>query len=264
MDFLDQSETPNDPTEYVYLLDKVEQLQAQLMMRATGGNSDGRVYRELRLNLLNNPTVGGLLPRWVKTCRDLDHFWEFIKAKFPSYAERREFIRNELQRAMDAAARPHSAADAIVGEALDVLDPEHVRSVWDRALQRRATDPEGAITLARTLVETVCKHILNARGISYGDEELPKLYKAVADALSLHPTQHTNDAVRRILGGCTTVVEGLGTLRNRAGDAHGNSPGKMRPAPRHAELAVNLAGAMAQFLVSTWQARDEANDNAAK
>jgi hypothetical protein len=29
------------------------------------------------------------------------------------------------------------------------------------------------------------------------------------------------------------------------------------PAARHAELAVNLAGAMAQFLVATWRAHSE-------
>lgn len=28
-----------------------------------------------------------------------------------------------------------------------------------------------------------------------------------------------------------------------------------KPAPRHAELAVNLSGAMATFLLQTWEAR---------
>ena len=34
-------------------------------------------------------------------------------------------------------------------------------------------------------------------------------------------SQHTEDAFKRILGGATSVVEGLGSLRNKIGDAHG-------------------------------------------
>jgi hypothetical protein len=37
------------------------------------------------------------------------------------------------------------------------------------------------------------------------------------------------------------------------GDAHGQGRNPIRPTPRHAELAVNLAGTMAAFLVSTWK-----------
>jgi hypothetical protein len=50
-------------------------------------------------------------------------------------------------------------------------------------------------------------------------------------------------------------VETRGTLRNRIGDAHGRGGKPVQPAPRHAALAVNLAGAMATFIVETWQAK---------
>ncbi|WP_042491478.1 abortive infection family protein, partial [Sphingomonas parapaucimobilis] len=58
-----------------------------------------------------------------------------------------------------------------------------------------------------------------------------------------------------ILGNCQSVVESLGALRNKLGDAHGGGPKRARPAARHAELAVNLAGSMATFLVATWETR---------
>lgn len=102
----------------------------------------------------------------------------------------------------------------------------------------------------------MCKHVLDACSQPYPDDaDLPKLYRLVAEQLRIAPSQHTEDAFRRILGGCTSVVEGLGTLRNRLGDAHGTGPRQVRPAPRHAELAVNLAGTMATFIVATWEAR---------
>ena len=36
---------------------------------------------------------------------------------------------------------------------------------------------------------------------------------------------------------------------------HGQGKVNFKPAPRHAELAVNLAGTMAVFLFSTWDVR---------
>jgi hypothetical protein len=109
-----------------------------------------------------------------------------------------------------------------------------------------------AITLARTLLETVCKHILDTHNVTYeNDTDLPGLYKLVAKTLNLAPSQHSETIFKQILGGCTAVVEGLGALRNRLSDAHGQGKKIVRPAPRHAELAVNLAGTVAMFLVTT-------------
>jgi hypothetical protein len=119
-------------------------------------------------------------------------------------------------------------------------------------MERRENDPEGAVTLARTLLESVCKHILDGRGITYkNDSDLPTLYKATSQCLNIAPSQHSEDIFKRILGGCTAVVEGLGALRNRLSDAHGTGKLSVKPAVRHAELAVNLSGAVAQFLVAT-------------
>ena len=83
--------------------------------------------------------------------------------------------------------------------------------------------------------------------------ELSELYKATAKELNLAPEQHTEQVFRQILGGCSAIINGLGTLRNRLGDAHGKGPLPIKPSPRHAELAVNLAGTMALFLVQTYE-----------
>ena len=82
---------------------------------------------------------------------------------------------------------------------------------------------------------------------------MPKLYKLTAEQLNLAPSQHTEKIFKQILGGCQTVVEGLGALRNKLGDAHGKGKRSVKPAARHAELAVNLAGAMATYLIRTWE-----------
>jgi hypothetical protein len=127
-----------------------------------------------------------------------------------------------------------------------------------KALDRRLDDPDGAITSARTLLETVCKRILDEAGETYSDkEDLPKLFSMVAELLNLSPSQHSEKVFKTILGNCQSVVNSLGSLRNKIGDAHGRGGVPIRAAPRHAALAVNLAGTMATFLVETWQERQK-------
>jgi hypothetical protein len=141
-----------------------------------------------------------------------------------------------------------------VEEALKVLDAEHVLALWRKALSRVSGDPAGAITAARTLLESTCKLILDDQKSEYdGTADLPALYRCVADRLNMSPSQHTEVVFKQILGGCKTVVEGLGALRNRVGDAHGHGRRGFAPEGRHAALAVNLAGSVAAFLAETAQ-----------
>lgn len=149
-----------------------------------------------------------------------------------------------------------SPADAAISMALERFEPDQVHERWSAALERRASDPAGAITLARTLLEDVCRWLLEELGQSASDkDDLPTLYRKLSKALALAPDDHSEQVFKQILGSCQQVVESLGALRNKLGDAHGGGPRRVKPASRHAELAVNLAGSMATFLVSTWVAR---------
>lgn len=239
------------------LVVKVESLQNILVETATNGSPKNSVYTELRQELLQNPLTNESLPRFIHTCRDLSQFWQFIKRKLPSYQERREFIWSAFSPLLEALeTRPGSPFQLTDEQILEKLSPEAVQAVWQRALDRRVSDPEGAITAARTLLETVCKHILDEQNVSYDEGgDLPKLYRLTSETLNIAPSQHSEHVFKQILGGCTAVVEGLGALRNRLGDAHGSGSRHVKPAPRHAQLAVNLAGAMTAFLVATWEAR---------
>ena len=143
-------------------------------------------------------------------------------------------------------ARRHSCIDRLTVRLRDVVKRGDLFRLDARTI---------SLTLARTLLETVCKHILAARAVAYDDgDELPRLYRLTAETLQIAPNEATEDAFRRIFGGCTSIVESLGTIRNRMGDAHGRGADAVRVEPRYARLAVNLSGAMATFLVETWEA----------
>jgi hypothetical protein len=155
-----------------------------------------------------------------------------------------------------AAAAIGSPADETISGVLARFEPDQVHALWTAALDRRGSDPAGAITLARTLVEDVCRWLLDDLKIAAPEkDDLPALYRKLSKALQLAPDDHSEQVFKQILGNCQSVVESLGALRNKLGDAHGSGPKKARPASRHAELAVNLAGSMATFLVATWEAR---------
>lgn len=236
-------------------IERAEKLQDILVAYATGDASDiVGLYKPLRKHFIDNPVTSALLPDWIHKNREIGQFWHFIKNKFSHYSERREYIWNELAPLLDHTEKEsENKTKTKISLTLKTFDSEGVHSAWSRATQRIQIDPEGAITAARTLVETVCKHILDILGIQYDSDriELPELYKLTSSNLNLAPSQHTEETFKKILGGMTSVVTELGSLRNRLGDSHGKNKTSIRPAVRHAELAVNLAGSMALFLVET-------------
>lgn len=241
------------------LLEELESLKNILVARATGEGADEAEYHRLRHQMTTSTLVKDRLPRFVRTCRTLGEFWPYIKQQDGTYAGRRRYIAEQFDMVLTFLEQQATTpGDEPIGQMLNKLDAPHVAAAWQKALERRTSDPTGAITSARTLIETVCKHILDEQTIAYSDtDDLPKLYRLTADSLNLSPSQHTEKLFRQILGGCQTVVEGLGAMRNRHSDAHGTGKKGVRPAPRHAELAVNLAGTMATFLLATWESKQK-------
>jgi len=239
------------------LTPRVEALQDLLVSYATGKGGDDLEYRVIRQELLADSRIAPLLPSFIRECRDLHQFWAHVKSRFATYAERRQYLWDGFRPVLEALDRvPGDPSDDVVSETLAAFNTESVHMIWRRALDRRKTDTEGAITLARTLLEGVCKHILDELKIPYSeDEELPKLYRQTAQQLQLSPDQHAEQLFRQILGGCTAVVVGIGAVRNRLSDSHGKGKLASRPGPRHAQLVVNLAGAAATFLVETFESR---------
>ncbi len=235
------------------IVDTAVALENLLVSYATGGTERDADYQALRDRLMVDSTRPKL-PEFVRKSRNLRQFWSHIK-QWPTYEERRQELWDAFGPLIESLAAEGRPSDEATAESLAVLDADHVKLAWQKALDRRDSDPEGAITAARTMLESVCKLILDSYGVAYSDDDLPKLYKKVADEMKLSPSDHTEQAFKQILSGCYSVVNGLGTLRNKLSDSHGQGSRPVRPAPRHADLAVNLAGAMATFLVETWRNR---------
>lgn len=142
---------------------------------------------------------------------------------------------------------------ASFGRAVEKIDVAYVTKQWEKLTERLGTDPEGAITSARTLLESVCLYILDSRGkILDVKGDLPALYKATAETLGLDAKKEDDAAIRQVLGSCAGLAQGIATLRNQFGDAHGRLGADAQR--RMAHLAANVASTLCTFLIESFEA----------
>ena len=224
----------------------------------THGGSEAE-YKLARRRLMDDPACRRLLPDFVRFSNDaasVRSTLSSVASGSGSWAIRREHVTKAFVPLLTFLESGGSAADAAITDGIDVYDAPAVQAFWAKALERRTTDPDGAVTAASTLLEEVCKHIIEDSGASWGAKwNMPKLYTEAAKVLRLAPSQHQEEVFKTILGNCQSVVQSIGSLRNKGGDAHAGGRERVPFKPRHAALTVNLAGSMALFLIETWQAR---------
>lgn len=101
--------------------EQAEYLLNMLTAHATGGQASNVDYLRLRTELTGDASLSKYLPSFVRTNRDLSSFWSFIKGKFATYQERRDFLNEAFTPLLDAlefgagavhttASGPHPAA----------------------------------------------------------------------------------------------------------------------------------------------------------
>ncbi|MCF7547164.1 abortive infection family protein [Pseudonocardia sp. WMMC193] len=146
----------------------------------------------------------------------------------------------------------------------DLKDPAAILEQLQR-IQRAVVqdDPALAIGSAKELIESTAKVVLIERGeVVDGKADIQALIKKAQELLLLHPSQATvgpdgSDAVKKILGGATSIAVGVAELRNRGwGTGHGAAGRRVGLRPRHAHLAVNAAVTWCQLMLDTLQDPD--------
>lgn len=248
--------------------EKVDQLCALLIERATGqtNNEQEQQYIQLRTELIRVPYVMDKAPEFIRLCRDLHEFWYFIKNQYPSYRERRTFLRDSFEELVNFLnQRTIFSESSSLFVAIETVDSNYILNEWTKIKQRILIDPEAAITSARTLLECVCKHILSECGQPCDESfELQDMYRKACKELNMAPEQHSEQVFKQILSGVFSIVNGLAGVRNRYGDAHGKAITQAKPSARHAEYVAHLACATADFLLKTLEdklARQEVVSN---
>ncbi len=235
-------------------LQTVREMKALMTQLVEGARMvDERDYIKTRDTLIHNIFLAGKLPNIVLEYTTPTEFWAFIKHKFDNYAERREYVRSQFHNLIrELESAPSNPMQASTEDTLKSLNSLEAQRLFAIAMERSERDPNGAVTAARSLLETTCKLLMDDMGESYeSNEKITTLFNKISKKLRLHPTQHPNDSLKLILSGCSKIVQGLAETRNLISDAHGQGRKPMNAAPRHAKLAVSAAGAMSTFLIDT-------------
>ena len=152
-----------------------------------------------------------------------------------------------------------AASGQAVTEQLDkkisALDFDSVKVDFERALSQSENDPEDAVTSACSLVESVCKCILEDMGLPLPSNlDVQHLSDSLAKELNLSPArQDIGPDIKQILGGLKSTAAGIGSLRTHSGDAHGRGKSQTRIDSRIARLAIHAASTLALFYIETWQ-----------
>ncbi|MDD2505179.1 MAG: abortive infection family protein [Bacilli bacterium] len=244
-------------------LDKIEYLKYAMQAVAANDQFPTEDYEKYRNEIINNPVYKPYLPRDLATCRNLGEFWTKIKSKFSHYQERRLYLKEEFENlVMFAESNNHLMADDNLTSGIASYGRDYIISAWNKALERRSSDPKGAITVSRTLLETVCKYILDDLSIEYDDKsDMPVLYGLVANNLHLAPNQQTEQIMKQITGGCFSVVQGIGSIRNKISDAHGEGEEQTLVDNKYSMFIVNLAGSLSLFLLDSYESSRAGEQN---
>lgn len=151
-----------------------------------------------------------------------------------------------------------SPSDAEIQKILSNVDVPHIKSAWEKAIDRRVKDPDGALTAARTLIETVCKHILTNLNIEFSEnDEINTLYSLTSKALEISASQDIDKESKKIFGNINAIVSGVAFYRNKLGDAHGQYEKNELLINELGELSVNLAGSICTFLIKAFEKKKD-------
>lgn len=251
--------------DYSELLDSADRLKTQVITIGTEGSYSDAWYRPDRDAVMESKEVQHLVPKVIRNSRNTSDVLSHLKGIASgngSWAARRAYAQDEFapllsyleEQVRAAKSVPHAES---VDESLSFLDSAEVSRLWKKALSRAESDPEGAITAARSLLESTCKHILDELVEPYTKStDAPTLYGKVARQLNLSPAGQTEQPFREALQGIVSTVNGISAVANAHGDRHGGGKTKAKPSLRHARFAVNSAGTVCAFLVESWQARN--------
>lgn len=92
-------------------LELAEYIKGSLLARATNGDFDDRNYKEIRQKFLADENIKKFLPHYIIKCRDLEQFWQFIKAEYSGdgcYTKRKNYIYETFQDLLDYLEMEHT------------------------------------------------------------------------------------------------------------------------------------------------------------
>jgi len=227
----------------------------QLLKQRSEGRMDNEEPRfaELRKELLKSPHLAPDAQDFFKHHRSLQQFWERKASQYGTWKERRQLVDDIFETTL--ARMEQSSGSAIVDvDVLHGLDMTEASNILAKAKKRLEDgDADGALTLTRTLVESVCKKILDSFGEPYTGGDTAQHLCKCALTLVIPAAARGREHFKQFARSALNIVEHISLYRAEESDAHGSADEKEIGA-HQATYAVNLAGSTALFLIECYRA----------
>lgn len=197
-----------------------------------------------------HPTPLDVLGQLVKHFMDLDPGFE--KTANDQQRIQNALSRHRLRYERGGYILPSLGTQATkdLATKLQERDLPGVQVEFERALAFVRTDPGAAVTAACSMLEAAFKNCLEAEGQPMPSvQSVSPLWTAVRKHMRLAPEDLKDDDTRRIIGGLSSAVDGIGALRTHAGSAHGGGMHRSQPTESEARLAIHAAQAIVLFLL---------------
>jgi hypothetical protein len=199
----------------------------------------------------------------VKECEYItEHINSFLKNdNFELYASQSISGKNKY------SARvliPHTINDNIVKDIVVKIDSGYISKQTSRMNSSIDSDPESTIGAAKEFIETICKTILSDNKKENIDKlnfnELVKETRTVLDILPKNIDKETkgSESFKKVLQAASSMLDGIGEIRNLYGTGHGKAANYKGLQPRHARLVAGIACTLGRFLFDCYE-RKKAN-----
>lgn len=185
-----------------------------------------------------------------------DFYWG---SSISRYDERYARIYQKCKAVMDRLEGGSSVITKTADNLKGKFSSEYMSKQIELMVSMQSTNPTNAIGMAKELIESCCKTILDDLGIAWSKtDDVPQLTNKTMDALNLLPanvqeTDQSADAVKAVLGNLRAIPSKLAEIRNPFGSGHGKSASFQGLEERHAKLAVGSSITFVDFIWSTYE-----------
>ena len=204
-----------------------------------------------------------------------DHIVAPVLNGLLEYRECYERIAQEEQRRYEQCVTAikkleNSATKTITTFNLEKLSHNYIQENMNKCNDKiQAKDYSGAITNARSLIEHLLEYLhQQLTGNDIDNDNLLAKYKALSQKLNLDPAivnskvseknRTSAQDIKQLLSGFVSILSGVACFSNNWADRHAR---KFDPQKHHAQLAVNSAFTICDFLLSSFEYQYKCEDH---
>ena len=135
-----------------------------------------------------------------------------------------------------------------IGLKYSSLSQVEFREGWASCARKLSVDKAAAITAARSLLESIIKTIIEERGqVVESQGNLLRMFKQASKLVEFG--EENEQSIREVTSGFSSIINGISSISNSAGDRHGMVRARRIDDSKLAELCINAAGTVGLALI---------------